>query len=209
MAGFFITGTDTDVGKTVASSWAVLHLHGAYWKPVQSGTDGGETDRAFVERVAGLDKERIIDSQFELKAPLSPDQAAELEGRSIKLTDFTLPQHNLPLVVEGAGGVMVPLNNKEMMIDLMLKFKLPVILVARSGLGTINHSLLTISALRDAGLTIAGIILNGASMPRNRAAIERFGAVRVLAELPIFAKLDKATLMSVLPEVPVEEWSQT
>ena len=109
MAGFFITGTDTDVGKTVAAARTVLQLHGAYWKPVQSGLDAGETDRAFVERVAGLDEGRLLKSRFELKAPLSPDQAAELEGETIKLSDFTLPSHERPLVVEGAGGVMVPL----------------------------------------------------------------------------------------------------
>ncbi|GJM01734.1 MAG: hypothetical protein DHS20C08_02350 [Rhodomicrobium sp.] len=207
MTGFFITGTDTDVGKTVASAWAVLQLHGVYWKPVQSGIEESETDSQFVARVAGLQKERLLKSQVELKAPLSPDQAAELENTEIKLSDFTLPATDRPLVVEGAGGVMVPLNKKEMMIDLMGKFNLPVILVARSGLGTINHSLLSISALRDAGLTIAGVILNGIANERNRAAIERFGSVRILAELPVFARLDKASLMAVLPSTPIEEWA--
>lgn len=207
MTGFFITGTDTDVGKTVASAWCVLQLHGAYWKPVQSGLDEGETDSAFVGRVAGLDEDRLLKSQVELKAPLSPDQAAELEGRTVKLTEFSLPAHERPLVVEGAGGVMVPLNNKEMMIDLIGKLKLPVIVVARSKLGTINHSLLTLSALKDFGIPIAGVILNGPPLPKNRAAIERFGGVRILAELPEFARLDKASLMSVLPEVPVAEWA--
>lgn len=207
MSGFFITGTDTDVGKTVAAAWAVLQLQGAYWKPVQSGLSDGETDSGFVRRVAGLAEGEILPSRYELEAPLSPDQAAKREAVDIRLVDFDLPDHARPLVVEGAGGLLVPLNEREMMIDLIGKLGLPVIVVARSGLGTINHSLLTLNALRDAGVGVSGVILNGPSMPENRAAIERFGRARILAELPRLDKLDRDSLLAVKPLVPVEEWA--
>ncbi len=207
MSGYFITGTDTDVGKTVAAAWAVLQLGAAYWKPVQSGLADGETDSAFVHRVAALPDDRILPCRFELEAPLSPDQAAKLEGAAIHLGDFTLPAHDLPLVVEGAGGLLVPLNGTEMMIDLMGKLALPVIVVARSGLGTINHTLLTLNALRDAGVAVSGVILNGPPMPENRAAIERFGNVRILAELPLMVSVEKQALLAVAPLVPVDEWA--
>lgn len=208
MSGYFITGTDTDVGKSVASAWALLHLRGNYWKPLQSGMSEGKTDTQNIKDYTSLEDERFFPSRHEFKAPLSPDQAAAIEGISIHLTDFELPNSDLPLVVEGAGGVMVPLNRRHMMIDLMLHFRLPVIVVARSGLGTINHTLLTLQALRLAYVPVAGVILNGPLNAGNKLAIERFGDVRVLAELPKFETIDEAALRAVVPLVPTREWSQ-
>lgn len=207
MTGFFITGTDTDVGKTVAAAWALLQLEGVYYKPVQSGTDEGMSDRDTVAALTGLDERRILPSDVELGAPLSPHEAARLESVEINMSVLTLPKATRPLVVEGAGGVLVPINDKAMMLDLMAQFALPVIVVARSGLGTINHTLLSLMALRGRGLTVAGVIMNGGANPANQRAIEVYGNTRVLAVLPRFEALDKASLTAAAPLVAPSEWN--
>lgn len=196
---YFVTGTDTDVGKTAVSAWLVLHLGASYWKPVQSGLEG-ETDAAAVRRLAGIAAERILPSAYELPEPLSPHEAARRAGVRIALERITLPRVSGPLIVEGAGGLLVPLNETDLVIDLIGRLRLPVILVARTLLGTINHTLLSLEALRARGLPIAGVVLNGPPVPHNRAAIEHYGKVRVLGHLPPLKPLDRARLLSVAPE---------
>lgn len=177
----FVTGTDTGVGKTVVSGFLAHRWQGHYWKPVQSGTvEGRDLDE--VLRLGA--KVRILPSRYELREPLSPHLAARLEGKRIVLSDFELPRVNGPLVVEGAGGVLVPLNEKDLMLDLMRLLALPVVLVARSSLGTINHTLLTLQCLRAAGIPVVGVVLNGPPNQDNLDAIVHFGSTRVLAELP-------------------------
>lgn len=181
MTAVFVTGTDTGIGKTMVSAWLVRSWRADYWKPVQSGELEG-TDFATVR---GLVPDAVIHpSRHVLKAPLSPHEAAALEGVRIGLEDFSLPATTRPLVVEGAGGAMVPLNERDLMVDLMRRLNLPVVVVARSGLGTINHTLLTLEALARRDLRVAGVILNGPSMPANRQAIEAWSGVKVVAELP-------------------------
>lgn len=203
--GFFITGTDTDVGKTVASAFVQLHTDGTYWKPIQSGLEDG-TDTQFVKRLTSLEDDRFIPSRFVLNAPLSPHAAAKLDGVTIELSDFSLPCCSRPLVVEGAGGVMVPLNERNFMIDLMATLKLPTIIVARTALGTINHTLLTISVMRLAGISIAGVILNGEPNEGNKEAIMQYGNVKILAEIPRLSDLSKDSLLSLSPNLPTSEW---
>lgn len=194
--GVFVTGTDTNVGKTVAAAWLIQHLEADYWKPVQSGTEEG-TDADTLARLLRLPPERIHPSSYVLRAPLSPHEAARLEGIVIQPERLVLPSTSRRLVVEGAGGVLVPLTDSFLMIDLMARLGLPVAVVARSTLGTINHTLLTLEALRARRLEIAGVILNGPLDPANRDAIERFGRVRVLGHLPPFAILDGRGLAGV------------
>ena len=179
--GVFVTGTDTDVGKTMVSAWLVTSWGADYWKPVQSGClQDSDTDT-----VRRVNPQAVFHPPaYLLKAPLSPHEAAALEGETIRLEGFRLPDTSNLLVVEGAGGALVPFNGQEMMTDLMVRLGLPVVVVARSGLGTINHSLLTIEALRSRGLTVAGIILNGPPNAANRQAIEHYGKVAVIGELP-------------------------
>jgi dethiobiotin synthetase/malonyl-CoA O-methyltransferase len=181
MRGVFVSGTDTNVGKSWVAAWAVKSWGAGYWKPVQSGTSEG-WDADLVRQVAP--EARIFASRHALPDPLSPDQAARRAGVAIDLADFALPDHDGPLVVEGAGGLLVPLNDRALMIDLIARLELPVLLVARSTLGTINHSLLSLEALRQRRLKTAGIILVGADQPETRAAIEHFGRVPVVAQLP-------------------------
>jgi dethiobiotin synthetase len=185
----FVTGTDTDVGKTVVSAILVAGLQAVYWKPVQSGfTDSADvtenTDSKWIRTILELSEERICKERFSLSEPLSPHASAKIDGVKIDLIDFELPDTGgCPLIVEGAGGVLVPLNDQHLMLDLMEKFSLPVVVVARSGLGTINHTLLTLRVLKERGLTVLGVVMNGAKNQSNREAIEHFGQCRVLAEL--------------------------
>ena len=181
--GVFITGTDTDVGKTITAAWAVQHLQADYWKPVQSGLSDG-TDSDTIKSLLDIPAARIHPGVYELTAPLSPHAAAEIDGVEIDMSRFSIPETAAPLVVEGAGGVLVPLTEKALIIDLMVQLGLPVLVVARAGLGTINHTLLTLNALRARKLEITGVVMSGPLNPGNRRAIETYGKVAVLAEIP-------------------------
>src|SRR5882762_729520 len=145
---FFITGTDTGVGKTVLSALLCAALDAVYWKPIQTGTLEG-SDRVTVMRLAGIGTDRTLDEVYKFVPPVSPDLAARWAGVEIDLGRINMPGSlvNDWLIVEGAGGVLVPVNQKQFMLDLVVKFKLPVIVAARSALGTVNHTLLTLAAL--------------------------------------------------------------
>ena len=186
MTRVFITGTDTGVGKTWVSAWLTKSWGAAYWKPVQSGTIEG-WDADLVKQVAP--DAVILPSRHAFPDPLSPDQAAARAGVRIDLDDFELPEHDGPLVVEGAGGLLVPLDDLTLMADLMAKLGLPLVLVARTGLGTINHSLLSIAEIRRRRLPLAGVILVGPESRDNRDAIEHWGGVPVVAHLPPLSDL--------------------
>jgi dethiobiotin synthase len=202
MTGVFVTGTDTGIGKTVASACLVRAWGAGYWKPVQTGIVTGDDDTATVAMLAGLAADRTVPSAYALQAPLSPHAAAELESVVIRLDAIALPTRPRPLVVEGAGGVFVPLNERDLMIDLMARLALPVVLVARSTLGTINHTLLSLAALRARALPVAGVILSGPPNAGNRAAIEHFGQVRILVELPRVDPLDAAAVAHLAERIP-------
>ncbi|MEX1011296.1 MAG: dethiobiotin synthase [Balneolaceae bacterium] len=182
----FVTGTDTDVGKSVVSSLLCRGLGAYYWKPVQAGTEPA-TDSERVAKWAGLKENRLFPETYCLHEPMSPHAAAELEGIEIELSHFNMPTHppETRLVVEGAGGLLVPLNRREYIIDLMKKLDIPVLLVGRSGLGTINHTLLSIMAIREAGLKLHGVVLNGDYHSSNMDAIRHFGSVKRVYSLPL------------------------
>lgn len=193
---FFVTGTDTDEGKTIVCAVLTAGLRAAYWKPVQTGSmEGTDTDR--MRRLTALPDEHFFPERYCLPAPLSPHAAADQAGVRIALDDFLLPRAAdgfSHLIVEGAGGVMVPLNESDLMIDLIVHLGLPVLLVARSTLGTINHTLLSLAQLRRCGIHVLGVVLNGPLNPLNRKAIEHFGQLPVLAEVEPFTDLSPASL---------------
>ncbi len=195
MSGIFVTGTDTGVGKTVVAAILVRLLDAEYWKPLQTGLADDPGDSATLARLAN--PRRIHPPAYALPASLSPAAAAELEGVRIDPTRLTLPVIDLPLVVEGAGGVLVPITQDLLMIDLIARLALPTVIVARTTLGTINHTLLTLAALRARTIPILGIIINGPPNPSNRAAIEHHGAVEMLAELNPLDRVDAATINEV------------
>jgi malonyl-CoA O-methyltransferase len=200
---FFVTGTDTGIGKTIVSACLTRRLGADYFKPVQTGIDDGDDDTATVASLAGLCQDRIHPPRYSFKAPLSPEAAAAREGACVALGDFALPETPRPLIVEGAGGVLVPLGGGATMADLMAKFGLPVVLVARSTLGTINHTLLSLEALRSRGIAVAGVVMVGPPNAGNRSAIESHGQVRVLAEMPWLGRIDDNAaerLTALLPE---------
>jgi dethiobiotin synthetase/malonyl-CoA O-methyltransferase len=183
--GVFVTGTDTGVGKTLVSAWLAHHWGADYWKPVQTGAAEG-TDFDTVARLAP--NSVVHPPAVVLQAPLSPHEAAKRERVRIDLSALLPPQTERPLVVEGAGGVMVPINELALMVDLMERLRLPAVVVARTQLGTINHTLMTLEVLRRRKLPVLGVVMNGQRNPANRQAIEHFGGVAVLAELqPLFA----------------------
>ena len=193
---FFVTGTDTGVGKTVVSATLCAALDAIYWKPVQTGVREG-TDRARVLALSRIDRGRAVPEIYRFAPPVSPHLAARLAGAKIDLRKFALPK--IPsadnLIVEGAGGVLVPLNDKALMIDLMARLNLPILLVARTVLGTINHTLLSLKALRGAKLEVSGVIMVGKKNIENRKAIEKYGEVAVVGWLPPLTELNRATLL--------------
>ena len=198
-----ITGTDTDVGKTVVSAMLTLALGATYWKPVQSGIEGGVDTRA-VQKMTGLPNERFLQEQYVFTEPLSPHRAADLDKSRIDVDDSTLPEVEGPLIVEGAGGLMVPLTRENLLINLFKSWNedahVPVILVARTGLGTINHTLLSLEALWSRKIPVHGIIFVGDENDDNMRTIAEFSQVKVLGRLPMLDSLDAKTLTTAFDD---------
>lgn len=183
----FVSGSDTDIGKTLVCGILATGWNAHYWKPVQSGTET-VTDSETVASWIGA--HRIFPERYILGKPLSPNQSAEFDGISMNLRDFQLPPVEGPLIVEGAGGLMVPINDQSMMIDLAAQLQLPIILTVRTGLGTINHTLLSIQVLKQRCLPLAGVIFSGQPHPDNQRDIARFGKVPILGVVPRLEKVE-------------------
>ena len=198
MTGYFVTGTDTNVGKTVLSALLVAALDAIYWKPVQTGAREG-TDRESVGRWAQAAEDRLPAERYCFTPPVSPHLAAREAGLRISLDAFEFPEapKGRKWIVEGAGGVMVPLNERELMRDLMGRIGFPIVIAARTALGTINHTLLTLSALREARLPICGVALIGEENTENRRAIEHYGNVRVIGHIPVLDRIHRSALLDV------------
>jgi len=156
-----VAGTDTNVGKTIVSSLLVSKLNAHYWKPIQCGELDTGGDSATIKKLTGIKENRIIPEAYRLKMAASPNQAAEAEGITIEEQKLKLPTHDGALVVELAGGLMVPLRDNWLQIDQIKIWNLPVVLVARSGLGTLNHTLLSLEAMEKRNIQITTLILNG------------------------------------------------
>jgi dethiobiotin synthetase len=203
--GLFVTGTDTGVGKTVVSAALLLRYRARfalrYWKPIQTGIEQDD-DTADVRRLAACEPGDVREDGVRLRHPVSPHLAARLARVRIGLDaiDRLASKGVARWVVEGAGGVLVPINEADLMVDLMTHLALPVVVVARSTLGTINHTLLTLEALRSRGLRVAGVVMVGAPDGDNREAIECYGRTRVVGELPHLSPLTPETL---------EAWART
>lgn len=191
-SGIFVTGTDTGVGKTVVSAALLCRYRREialrYWKPVQTGIEHDD-DTAEVKRLAACAERELLTEGVRLPRPVSPHLAATLSGATIDLDQLLTIIEKQPAadawIVEGAGGVLVPLNGSDLMIDLMVGLGLAALVVARSGLGTINHTLLTMQALASRSVPVAGVVMVGSPDLENRLAIERYGHAAVVGELPV------------------------
>lgn len=193
MSGFIVTGTDTGVGKTVVSAMLVAGLGASYWKPIQAGTDGG-TDTKRVADLSGAGTDKILQETYCLSVPASPHFAAEQDSIAIDLESLEVPAVSGPLIVEGAGGLMVPITRSTLQIDMFAGWDLPVILCARTSLGTINHTLLSLAVLHDWEIPIHGIIFVGDENADSQKTIVEMGGVRALGRLPHLDALNPDTL---------------
>ncbi|HBR68317.1 MAG TPA: ATP-dependent dethiobiotin synthetase BioD [Rhodospirillaceae bacterium] len=193
MSRFIITGTDTNVGKTVFAAMLVQALGGNYWKPLQSGVGDG-IDTRTVQNLTGLPDERFFPECHIFTESLSPHRAAEIDGLSVDINSLNVPQSERPLIIEGAGGLMVPLTRKNLQINLFKKWDIPVILCARTGLGTINHTLLSLEALWTRRIKIHGIAFIGPENDDNIRTIAEFSGEKVLGRLPQLGTLDAVSL---------------
>ncbi len=195
---FFITGTDTGIGKTVVSALLCAALDAYYWKPIQTGTREG-TDTRTVARIADRPRAKLLREAYRFAPPVSPHLAAQKAGVRIDLAKIVVPEIGVKenLIVEGAGGALVPVNDTQLTTDLMKHLALPVLLVARTTLGTINHTLLSLAALRSARLKVRGVVMCGKPNADNRRAIEHYGKIKVVGVVPPLTKLNRAALLNV------------
>jgi dethiobiotin synthetase len=190
-----ITGTNTDCGKTVFAAALTAAIDGCYWKPIQCGLED-ETDSQTVRRLAGLGPERILPEAYLLKTPASPHFAAEQDGIEIDATQLVVPRVARPLVIEGAGGLAVPIRRDFLQIELFARWKLPVVLCASTRVGTINHSLLSIEALKRRAIPILGVAFIGDANSDSETTICAIGGVKRLGCLPRLEPLNSASLLA-------------
>ena len=192
MNTYFITGIGTDVGKTVVAAIVVEALKADYWKPVQAG-ELQHTDTHSVEELISNSKSLMHEHSYALQTPMSPHAAAEIDGIQIDLTAIKEPTTENHLVIEGAGGLLVPLNEEKTILDL-IKNDYKIIVVSRHYLGSINHTLLTLSELRSRGLEVSGIIFNGATHPSTEHIIKKIGRVKEIGRIDQEAVIDKKVI---------------
>ena len=192
-ATIIVTGTDTDIGKTVFCAGLTAFLDGVYWKPIQAG-QVGPTDTETVRRLSGLDDSRFIREAWSLRMPASPHWAAELDEVAIDPATLKLPVTERPLVVEGAGGLLVPITRQCLQIEVFARWAAPVVLCARTSFGTLNHTLLSIEALKNRAIPLLGVVLIGSPHRDNERTLAEFGGVRILGRLPYIDPLTPESL---------------
>ncbi|MGZ5871445.1 MAG: dethiobiotin synthase [Bradyrhizobium sp.] len=189
-----VAGTDTGIGKTVFAAGLANLLGANYWKPIQAGIEG-ETDSQIVARLGGLSDNRILPERYRLQTPASPHHAAAIEGVHIAADELDVPDTGeRRLVIEGSGGLLVPLDRTTLYIDVFAKWRIPVVLCARTALGTINHSLLSIEALRNRKVELLGVAFIGESNAESERVICEIGDVRRLGRLPRLSPLSRCIL---------------
>lgn len=184
---YLVTGIGTDVGKTVVSAIIAQALEANYWKPIQSG----ELDNSDSHKINRLtnDLVQVLPERYRLNEPLSPHASAAIDGVHLQLSELTLPETNGNLLVEGAGGLMVPINDTDLLIDAFKRWNLPVIIVSRHYVGSVNHTLLTIEALENRGIAIKGLVFVGDENKATESFILNHTKVPFLMRVPIAAEV--------------------
>jgi dethiobiotin synthetase len=183
---FVITGTDTGLGKTVFAAALAGAVNGIYWKPVQAGL-AGETDSETVARLSGV---AVLPEAYRFKLAASPHKAATAEGVTIDPSALTLPESDMPLIVEGAGGLLVPLTENTLFIDVFVRWNAPLILCARTSLGTINHTLLSLEAIRARKIPLLGVAFIGETNDENQRIIAKISGAKILGRLGLVVPLN-------------------
>ena len=201
---FIVCGTDTDVGKTLISSFLVRGLNCFYWKPIQSGIED-ETDSEYVQRVSQISKKKILKEAYIFSNPVSPHWAAEIDNVTIIKSNLNLPNIDKTLLIETAGGLMVPITRDFLQIDQIKIWNLPVILVCRSSLGTLNHTLLSIEALKKRNINILGLIINGKKHLDNPQTLRMFSGLPIIAEFPLIKNLSVNNLDLLWRDLKMDE----
>ena len=199
MKTYFITGIGTDIGKTVVSAILVEALKADYWKPIQSG-DLHQSDTMKVQGLISNSISHFFPEAYRLTEPMSPHAAAAIDGVTINLESITVPPTSNNLIIEGAGGLMVPLNDDSLVIDLIEKLKVEVILVSRNYLGSINHTLLSIEALQRRNIPIKGIIFNGNPVNTSEEFICEYTGLKSLFHIDNEQTIDKQTILKYASE---------
>lgn len=180
---YFVTGIGTEIGKTVVSTILTEKLNADYWKPIQAG-ELDFSDTMKVKKYISNKKSHFFEERYKLLNPMSPHAAAKIEDIKINLNDFELPETNNKLIIEGAGGLMVPINhNGDMIIDIIHHLNIPVIIVSKNYLGSINHTLLTIKALQNLNIPIKGIIFNGEENLESQKIIQDITNINILGRI--------------------------
>ena len=198
----FVTGIGTEVGKTVISAILTEALQADYWKPIQAG-DLDHSDTHKVEGLISNSKSNFHEETFRLNHPMSPHAAAERDEVEIRLSDFHIPSTDSHLIIEGAGGLMVPINKQDCIIDLIEQIEAEVILVSRHYLGSINHTLLSIEALLKRNIPIKGIIFNGSENKDTESIILSMSGFRLLGRIEEEKSIDKTVILKYAQQFKV------
>lgn len=196
MRSLVVAGIGTDVGKTVVSAVLCQSLKADYWKPVVSGTSEGKVDDEIIHELLG-EKTRVHPCGYRLSEPLSPHIAARIDGAEIDSANLSAPETRHRLVIELAGGVLVPLNDSQTNLDLLQQWQAPVVVVSRHYLGSINHTLLTLNVLQSKKLNVAGIVFVGEELPDTEAVITRLANVPTLGTLPMVDKVNSEAIIQL------------
>lgn len=194
MKKIFITGIGTDIGKTVVSAIVTEALKGDYWKPIQSG-DLENSDSMKVQQLISNTTSVFHPEAYKFTHPLSPHTAADLEKRVIKLSKIKPPKTTNTLIIEGAGGLLVPLNKKKLLIDLIDELNTPVVIVSKNYLGSINHTLMTVELLKKRKIKILGIIINGVSNTSGENYITNYTNLPILLRIDQEETIDQHTIL--------------
>ena len=197
---YFITGIGTGIGKTFVSAILTEALKADYWKPIQSG-DLNNSDSKKIKALISNEQSFIHPEAYRLTKPLSPHAAAKLDKTTIDVKKIKLPKTKNTLIIEGAGGVMVPLNDKALMIDLIEQLNAQVIIVSQNYLGSINHTLLTIEALRNRNIPIAGIVFNGKKTPASEEYILQHSKLKCLLRINPEKEISAKTILKYSKKV--------
>ena len=196
MKTYFVTGIGTEVGKTIASAIITQALEADYWKPVQAG-ELDQSDSMKVKSLISNNQSKFHEEAFRLNEPMSPHAAAEKDKVHIDISSIKVPLTNNHLVIEGAGGLLVPLNDKETILNLIETLRCEVILVSRHYLGSINHTLMSIEILKQRNIKIKGILFNGDENKDTEAIISKMSGIDILGRIAELTDLNKSTINSV------------